>query len=62
MDASSLARQYADRAARLAEQADEKNHHGSSEKHLVPALATVGSLYADVSRAYSAIAQAAKEN
>ncbi|MEV0526621.1 hypothetical protein AB0I66_24570 [Streptomyces sp. NPDC050439] len=59
--ASTLARRYANRAARLAELAEEKNSHGSSEKYMIPALTSIGSLYAEVSRAYSAIAQTPEE-
>lgn len=58
---STLARRYANRAARLAEPAEENNRHGSPEKHTVPTLTSLGSLYAEISRAYSAIPQTTEE-
>lgn len=59
--ASTLARRYANRAASLAELAEEKNSYTSSERQQVPSLVSLGSLYAEVSRAYSAINQTSQE-
>lgn len=61
MDSRTLARRYANMASRLAELAEENNRHGSAEKHTVATLISIGSLYAQISRAYAAIAQADEE-
>ncbi|MGV2914476.1 hypothetical protein [Streptomyces alfalfae] len=55
-EALHLARRYADRAARMATSAENKLH--TSERHLSGDYAAVGTLYADVSRVYAAIATA----
>ncbi|QUI32451.1 hypothetical protein H9W91_17470 [Streptomyces alfalfae] len=58
-EALHLARRYADRAARMATSAENKLH--ASERHMTGDYATVGTLYADVSRVYAAIATATPE-
>ncbi|MGW0537828.1 hypothetical protein [Streptomyces sp. NPDC003032] len=57
-DALYRACRYAGKAARLAEHAEDKNHYASSERHQVPGITAVGTLYADIARTYAAIAQA----
>lgn len=55
-EALHLARRYADRAARMATSAENKLH--TSERHLTGDYAAVGTLYADISRVYAALATA----